>query len=595
MVDRTASRPAGASASQHIILIYAPPWKLAEPGNRYPPEEAAPAGFNPDTVHLGDYLQAPYGMLSLAAQLLHAGMHVSVFNLSDCPWSRVEQLVNRLEAGLYGLSCLTANRRGTAMLAHLIRRVHPLAGIIVGGPHVSALPLETLEHWPEIDAVVIGEGEGTFLEIADRWRSGAGIEGVSGTAWRSGGNCRRGSPRRFIPDLDALVSPLEYFDLGTLLTARGCPMRCTFCSSRMMWGGRARFHSVAYVLDMLEMAVCRHGRKIIAIKDDTFTADRRRALAICRGIRRRGLDFVWSCETRADCLDEELLRAMRMAGCKRISIGVESASEEILGNIRKQITPDLVFEVTQLIKRFGIQTRYYMMVGNRGETYTTFQESLEFIKKAKPNQYVFSQLHLYPGTEEFDIFRAHGLVDPEIFFSRNFFCLTVFAGSVVEERKIRACLEPMQGVQECWHYGADDYARIAGRLPEMASMHMDICSAYLREGDPKAARNQLDRAIALGYVLPGRILNARACLAAARNDIDAAAACLEKALHIYPHGEVLENIERLREWRRRGGDLSNEPLKLICNDHFEPARICHAPEHPGDLSLSSLASMSAIG
>ena len=122
------------------------------------------------------------------------------------------------------------------------------------------------------------------------------------------------------------------------------------------------------MLDVLEAVVRRHGRKIIAIKDDTFTADRDRALEICQQIRHRNLVFIWSCETRADCLDEELLGAMRMAGCKRISVGVESASEEILKNIRKQVLPDLVQDVTQLIKRYGIQIRYYMMVGNRGET-----------------------------------------------------------------------------------------------------------------------------------------------------------------------------------------------------------------------------------
>lgn len=134
---------------------------------------------------------------------------------------------------------------------------------------------------------------------------------------------------------------------------------------------------------------------------------------------------------------------MRMAGCKRISLGVESASEEILKNIRKQVLPDLVQDVTQLIKRYGIQIRYYMMVGNRGETYETFLQSIEFINRCQPNQFVFSQLHLYPGTEEFDLFRANGIVSPEIFFQRDFLCLTVFAGKSGDEQKIRACLARM--------------------------------------------------------------------------------------------------------------------------------------------------------
>jgi radical SAM superfamily enzyme YgiQ (UPF0313 family) len=565
----------------NIVLLYPPPWKISEPGTPpYPTGEGAPAGFNGDAVLSGDFTQTPYGLLSLAAQLLRAGLSVSVFNLSDYPWPEVERLIHRLDADLFGLSCLTANRRGMAMLVRFIRKVHPAARIVVGGPHVSALPLATLKHVPEIDVVVVGEGEHTFLEIVERLLRAEAIGDLPGTAWRSGARCQVGSPRLPIKDLDTLASPVDYFNIGTLLTSRGCPMCCTFCSSRMMWGRRPRFHSVDFVLDMLEAAVRRHGRKIIAIKDDTFTADRDRALEICRQIRHRGLVFIWSCETRADCLDEELLGAMRMAGCKRISLGVESASEEILKNIRKQVLPDLVHDVTQLIKRYGIQIRYYMMAGNRGETYETFLQSIDFINRCQPNQFVFSQLHLYPGTEEFDLFMANGIVSPAIFFKRDFLCLTAFAGKSEDEQKIRACLARMQGVQDCWHYRSEDYAEISARLPKHANLYMDLCCACLREGNPEEAQRHLDQAAALGYALPGRIFNARACIAAAHQDVDTAAAFLKAALDCYPHSEVIENRDRLQDWLNRRGPQSGNPLVLSCEDHFETNRICCPPEHP---------------
>jgi len=568
----------------NIVLLYPPPWKISEDGDPpYPTGEGPPAGFDGDAALTGDFTQTPYGLLSLAAQLLKAGLRVSVFNLSNYPWREVERLIHRLDADLFGLSCLTANRRGMAMLVRFIRRVHPAARIVVGGPHVSALPLATLEHVPEIDVVVLGEGEHTFLEIVDRLLRAETIGDLPGTAWRSGTRCQIGPPLMPIKDLDTLASPTDYYDIGTLLTSRGCPMRCTFCSSRMMWGRRPRFHSVDFVLDMLEAAVNRHGRKIIAIKDDTFTADKDRALEICRQIRHRGLVFIWSCETRADCLDEELLYAMRMAGCKRISLGVETASEEILKNIRKQVLPDQVRDITLLIKRYGIQVRYYMMVGNRGETYETFQQSMDFINRSQPNQFVFSQLHLYPGTEEFDLFMANGIVSPAIFFQRDFLCLTVFAGKSEDEQKIRACLARMKGVQDCWHYRAEDYAEISKRLPEHANLYMDLFCACLREGNPEAAQRHLDRAAALRYALSGQIFNARACIAAANQDVETAAAFLEAALNCYPHSDVIENRERLQVWQSRGGPLSGEPLVLTCEDHFETNRICCPPEHPDPL------------
>ncbi|MGB8336833.1 MAG: radical SAM protein [Desulfobacterales bacterium] len=565
----------------NIVLLYPPPWKISEHGDPpYPTGEGAPAGSDGDAFLTGDFTQTPYGLLSLAAQLLKAGLRVSVFNLSNYSWREVERLIHRLDADLFGLSCLTANRRGMAMLVRFIRRLHPAARIVVGGPHVSALPLATLEHVPEIDVVVLGEGEHTFLEIVDRMLRAETIGDLPGTAWRSGTRCQIGPPLMPIKDLDTLASPTDYYDIGTLLTSRGCPMRCTFCSSRMMWGRRPRFHSVDFVLDMLEAAVHRHGRKIIVIKDDTFTADRDRALEICRQIRHRGLVFIWSCETRADCLDEELLGVMRMAGCKRISLGVESASEEILKNIRKQVLPDQVRDITQLIKHYGIQVRYYMMVGNRGETYETFQQSIDFINRCQPNQFVFSQLHLYPGTEEFDLFMANGIVSPAIFFHRDFLCLTVFAGKSEDEQKIRACLARMQGVQDCWHYRAEDYAEISARLPEHANLYLDLCCACLREGNLEAAKRHLDRAAALGYALSGKIFNARACIAAANQDVETAAAFLEEALNCYPHSDVIENRERLQDWQSRGGPLSGKPLVLSCEDHFETNRICCPPEHP---------------
>jgi anaerobic magnesium-protoporphyrin IX monomethyl ester cyclase len=565
----------------NIVLLYPPPWKISEDGDPpYPTGEGPPAGFDSDAALTGDFTQTPYGLLSLAAQLLKAGLRVSVFNLSNYPWREVERLIHRLDADLFGLSCLTANRRGMAMMVRFIRRVHPGARIVVGGPHVSALPIATLEHVPEIDVVVLGEGEHTFLEIVDRLLRAETIDDLPGTAWRSGTRCQIGPPLMPIKYLDTLASPTDYYDIGTLLTSRGCPMRCTFCSSRMMWGRRPRFHSVDFVLDMLEAAVHRHGRKIIAIKDDTFTADKDRALEICRQIRHRGLDFIWSCETRADCLDEELLWAMRMAGCKRISLGVETASEEILKNIRKQVLPDQVRDITLLIKRYGIQVRYYMMVGNRGETYETFQQSIDFINRCQPNQFVFSQLHLYPGTEEFDLFMANGIVSPEIFFQRDFLCLTVFAGKSEDEQKIRACLARMKGVQDCWHYRAEDYTEISTRLPEHANLYMDLFCACLREGNPEAAQHHLDRAAALGYALSGQIFNARACIAAANQDVETATAFLEAALNCYPHSDVIENRERLQVWKSRGGQLSGEPLVLTCEDHFETNRICCPPEHP---------------
>jgi anaerobic magnesium-protoporphyrin IX monomethyl ester cyclase len=466
------------------------------------------------------------------------------------------------------------------MLARLIRRLHPKAHIVVGGPHVTALPFETLRHEPAVDTVVMGEGEETFMEIVQRLEQGEKTAGLAGTAWRDHGTFQRGPPRAFIAGLDTLASPVDYFTTQTLLTSRGCPMNCTFCGSAMMWGHRVRYHSAEYVLDRLDTAVNRRHLKIIAIKDDTFTSDKNRVLAICEGIQKRGLHFIWSCDTRCDFLDEEILRAMRLAGCARISLGVESASRQILKNIRKKISVEKLLDVTESIKKFGIHVRYYMMVGNRGETWDTYQESLRFIEKAKPNQYVFSQLHLYPGTEEFAIFEQNGAASPELFFLKNFVCLTCFAGSKADEQKIRDHLAASTGKESFRPAGVAECRASLSQLPDCALQHMDLCRALFKAGDLVSARHHLEVAVRLGYCLPGLIQNVSACFLAARGDLHGAKSLLDSALRYYPHRVVMENINTLDEHLALGGIHDYSPLKLNPGEGFEAHRLRRHPEYP---------------
>jgi radical SAM superfamily enzyme YgiQ (UPF0313 family) len=566
-----------------IVLLYAPPWKIARDGDpAYPPGEGAPANVDASAVYEGDFIQAPYGLMSLAAQALRNGLSVQIFNISNSPWPDIETLIHHLDADLFGLSCMTANRRGVAMLAQLIRDIHPGSHIVVGGPHVTALPIETLRHIQAIDTVVVGEGEQTFLDIIRCLQENKPVRGIPGTAWRSPNGYQLGPHREQIRDLDALASPFDYFNMHTILTSRGCPMQCTFCSSSLMWGKRVRFHSAAYVLEMLETAINRNGQRIISFKDDTFTANKPRVLAICEGIRKRHLEFIWSCDTRADYLDDKLLYEMRRAGCIRISVGVESASDIILKNIKKRLSLDRLFDVTQSAKKFGIQIRYYMMVGNRGETQETFQQSLDFINRAKPNQFVFSQLHIYPGTEEFDIFEKQGLVSPEMFFTRDFYCLTCFAGRKDDEKQIRKTLSTMAGIQNFWQYGVEEYEAVSDRLPEMHLLHVDLCRAYLREGNADAAERHLHRAVELGFFLPGLVHNLHACIDGARNDFEGVKFDLDQAFECYPYQVVIENQERFESWLSdRGSTQKNTPLKLATGDDFESTSICIQPEFPG--------------
>src|SRR6185437_1266946 len=321
-----------------IALLYPPPWKIPAKGEAPAVDgDGPPAEYREGDLD-ADFYQTPYGLFSLGAQALRAGHQVKVLNLSAFPWSRVEEVLGALDADVYGMSCWTANRRGVALAAAWLRRHHPRAHIVVGGPHATPLAREMLAHHPEIDTVAKGESEPAFMELLDRLAAGRPAAGIAGTAWRDGERVVVGPDRGAIEDLDTLASPHTYFDTHILMTSRGCPWACTFCGAETTWGRGFRGHSVPYVLDALEKLVARLPVKMVQIKDDTFTTNRKRILALCRGIRERKIGFFWSCDTRVDVLGEELLREMRLAGCQRLSLGVESGSPEIIEQIDKKIT-----------------------------------------------------------------------------------------------------------------------------------------------------------------------------------------------------------------------------------------------------------------
>ena len=568
-----------------LVLLYPPSGKISRPRE---PQEGCPADApdrDPGLIEDGDFLTAPYGLLSLAAQAKRAGHDVQVFNLANFPWFDLEVLIRNSEADLFGLSCHHGNRYGVAMVSQLIRQVYPRAHIVSGGPQVTALPEETLKHFQAIDTIVIGEGEATFLELLRRLETGQGPAGLAGSAWRRGEEIQLGPPRPRLQDLDELVSPVDYFPIRTLVTSRGCPGECTFCGSKGMWGRRVTFHSADYVLDMLETSVTRHGQKYIAFKDDTFTTNRTRALSICQGILARKLNLIWSCDTRVDRLDEELLYCMRMAGCQRISLGVESGSPGILKNIKKHISPDEVWKATRLAQKYGLWVRFYMMTGNRGETPETTRETRAFIEKARPNEVTTCPLSIYPGTEEFEILRAKG-TSPAIFFNRDKLSLAKDAPGAPEPKtdpSREKMAEP--NVTLYADYSVAELLQVLERLPNHAGAQMDLAGAYCRSGEYDKAEEHLRSALELGFPCPGLAFNYLACIAAGRQDSAAVMGYLFKALRVFPHAVVLQNLERFHAWLKEGGLDSGQPLTLLAHNRFESNFIPRQPVTPGPIVL----------
>ncbi len=568
-----------------IVLLHPPPWPGPEMGRGpEPPRFAGPLGQDQD------FLTIPYGLLSLAAQALRAGHNLVLLNLSSFSWSEVETILARARADLYGMSCYTSNRFGVDAAARLIRRLHPGAHVTAGGPQVTALPRQTLEHFTALDTVVVGEGEDTFLELVERLERGRGPRGLAGCAWREDEDIILGPPRPRIDELDRLAHPLEYFPSPIVITSRGCPARCSFCASQVLWGRKLRFHSARYVLDIMERAVQARGLKALAIKDDTFTADRGRALAICRGMVERGLNLVWSCDTRADFLDQELLEHMRRAGCQQISLGVESGSQRILDNIRKRITPEQVARVTALAREMGIFVRYYLMVGNRGEDRRSLAQTVEFLQRTQPDDYLFALLTIYPGTEEFDLLcQTRPDMDGDFFYTHDLVELEMFAGRPEQAQEIIQEVLRLMARRQLRRPGVEQCRRVLERFPDLHLAHLDLGAACFRAREFDNARQHLDQALALGYPFASVVLNYLAAIAVGEGDALAADLFLKRAGEGPPEALIRRNRRALETWRQ-GGKKDPPPILEAAHEfQFVSQPPFVQPIKPAPIRLRALA------
>jgi radical SAM superfamily enzyme YgiQ (UPF0313 family) len=569
-----------------LAFIYPPPWKIAPRG------QAPEAGLDgPPPEHRegdldADFFQIPYGLLSLAAQAIRAGHEVKVLNLSAHPWPEVEAVVGLVDADLYGISCWTANRRGAALMAKSIRARHPAAHIVVGGPHATALAKDMLGHHPEIDTIVIGESEITLAEIVERVAKGEPVRGVAGTAYRADGRIEIGPHRQAIRDLDSLVPPQAHFDSHVIMTSRGCPFSCTFCGAEASWGRGVRMHSTAYVLDAIERVLPRLPVKMMQIKDDTFTADAKRALAICRGIRERRLGLLWSCDTRGDLLTEQLLVEMRLAGCERISIGVESGSQAVLDRIGKKIHVADVVRSTALARKYGIRVRWYLMIGNRGETPDTLRETLDLIEAARPHEHLFACLSIYPGTRDFLDAEASGWLSREAYFTERFQELkTPFDAPEEDAEAMNAFFVEHAGLRQAPRDGSSDYEAVLRRLGDYHAAHMDLGAAYYHEGRLDDAERHVRRALDLGYPLAGLAHNHLACIAKARGDLDGMMNEFSLAARRDPqHAVLVRNVNRARAWFKDGGPSKDLPLELVVSHDFQLLERTVQPVLPGPLA-----------
>ena len=361
------------------------------------------------------YNMVPISLLTTAAVLRQQGHDVRVIDAIARELTPAELLeeLRAFDPRLILASVATATFRGDARVAAAIRKAIPGAFLVGFGVHVTALPEESLLEASGFDAVIRREPEVTAAELARALSGSSALSGVAGLSYRSGdGAIRHNTDRPFLEDLDSLPfpardlvdhrlypAPLDRRPHTLVITSRGCPFRCTFCTARLYYGRKQRRRDPVLVVDEIERASRELGLRLFTFWSDTFTLDRAHVLALCREIERRGLRIEWMANSRVDCVDVPLLREMRAAGCSIVSFGVESGVQELLDRMRKGSRLEQAAQAFEACRAVGLRSAAHFILGLPGETPATIRETLRFARRLRPDFVQFYGAIPFPGTD----------------------------------------------------------------------------------------------------------------------------------------------------------------------------------------------------
>jgi anaerobic magnesium-protoporphyrin IX monomethyl ester cyclase len=398
---------------------------LINPPQLFYPGSDAPAG------------NLPLGLMYIAAMLDKAGYKVEILDafMTDSsflkigdtlevgmPYEKIREEIQKRKPDIVGIaSPFTCQAENAVKVANIVKEVDPSILTVVGGPHVTVVPVEFLKEAKNVDIAVIGEGEYTMLDIASFFEGRKEISEVQGIAYRKDEAVVLNSPRPFIKNLDELPYPayhlvnmeqylnpknIEYRSFKdratSMITSRGCPFNCCFCSVHLHMGKMFRAHSANYVINHIEHVVNKYRVKTIFFEDDNLTFDLKRFEAICDMIIEKGIKVSWETPNgvRPDYLTLNLLKKMKKSGCQSVFFGVESGDQYILDNvIGKSLNLKDVMKVAKMCKEIGLKTGAFYIIGFPGEKKENMLRTVELALRLKRDFDV--GMHLFYATPSY--------------------------------------------------------------------------------------------------------------------------------------------------------------------------------------------------
>jgi anaerobic magnesium-protoporphyrin IX monomethyl ester cyclase len=384
----------------------------------------------PETRQLG-YTNPPLGLLYLAGMLKAHGIESKLVDGGLLGWNSVEEALVDYEPDIVGITCLTPGRQKAFQVARLVKARNPKTLVVMGGAHPTIMYRQILENYPEVDIVVRGEGEHTFLEIVQ----GLDLDKIAGIVFRSKGEIIENKPREYVANLDDIPSPawemidfqqypargsgiINGVDLNveprvSVIFSRGCQGHCTFCSTWWIWR-QWRYRSPTHMADELELLNKVYQVKHLVFADDSFSLNREAAIELCREIIRRKLKIAFHVTTRVDAVDEEMLHLLKQAGCYEIAYGIETGSPKLLKKMNKETDLTTSERAIRLTKAAGLRVTALIIVGNVGETLETVKETASFLRSTKPTTIgSVGGLWILPGTALYQQAKRLGLINDD--------------------------------------------------------------------------------------------------------------------------------------------------------------------------------------
>ena len=369
------------------------------------------------------------GDLNFNEEYLRLNKYLEAINSNEHEiWQKLKKVVKEYNPDAIGITSMTMKFGSAIKTAEMCKSVKPEVKVIMGGPHVTDW-VEICFQSTNVDICVSGETEETIVKILNTLHNPEGLADIPGVSYKKENKIFYGKPCIYIEDINTISMPLresllniDHYsseDMGVIMTSRGCPFRCAFCSHPQ----KVRYRNLDNVIEEIKHVIVKYHTKQFAFKDDSFTVSKKRVIQFCEMLIKEGIQINWDCTTRVDILDDELIGIMKKAGCNTIKVGIETGSQRILEKMNKKVTFEQMKYAAKLFKKHKMFWSGYFMFGLPYETKEEMMQTLKFMKELKPN---YAGLGLYapiPNTELWKEGIESGLLDANIridhFFNTN--------------------------------------------------------------------------------------------------------------------------------------------------------------------------------